>query len=214
MRMNLGECSLTGFIEKLADDSPAPGGGSVAALAGALSAALTVMVANLTLGREKYRQNWEAMEHVRASAYRLLERLKKLVDEDAQAYNQVAAAFKLPREDAAQKAARSRAIQAATRQAALVPMETLRTVSALAELVGQALGKGNPNCLTDAGVAGQLLRTAAKGAAYNVRINLSGIRDEHFTARLDGEVADLLANVAATADELEKLVEEDLQRKG
>lgn len=211
--MNLVEYSLSDFIAKLAGDSPAPGGGSVAALAGALSAALTMMVANLTLGREKYRQNWEAMERIRSSADQLLEKLKRLVDEDTQAYNQVVAAFKLPKEDAAQKAARSRAIQAATRQAARVPMETLRTVSALADLVARALEKGNPNCITDAGVAAQLLQAAARGAAYNVRVNLAGIRDEDFTAPLDGEVTDRLAKVAETTAGLDKLVAEGL-RKG
>ncbi len=208
--MNLVDLTLNEFVEKLAGDSPTPGGGSAAALAGGLGAALCSMAARLTLGREKYRDVWEEMERIRDASDKHSRRLLELMESDTEAYNQVMVAFKLPKEDQDQKIVRRQAIQRANIQAALVPMETLRRVADLVELVGEALDKGNPNCISDVGVAAQLIRASAMGAAYNVRINLSGTSDEDFSARLKTEVNELLARITNAHGRFDEMVEQDL----
>jgi formiminotetrahydrofolate cyclodeaminase len=196
------------FLDKLAEDSPAPGGGSVAALAAALASSLCAMVARLTLGRDRYRDAWSDMERVRDSADKRLRRFVELIDLDTEAYNRVIAAFRMPKETDDQVAARKEAIEAASKEAAQVPLETLRNVHKLVPLVGEVLSKGNPNCITDAGVAAQLTRAAALGAAYNVRINLSGIKDEPFSARLEKEVKESLNSIEKSVEEFGLVVEQ------
>ncbi len=208
--MKLVDLSLEEFARELGGDSPAPGGGSVAALAGALGAALCAMVASLTVGRKKYQDAWEDMENVRTRADDLSARLLSLVDKDTAAYSRVTAAFKLPKDDESQKEARKQALQAAFTEAASVPLETLRAVSQLAALAKTALDKGNTNCITDAGVAVQLMRAAANGAAYNVRINLGSLADESLAAELLAETKELMSRIEAEATELEGWVERDL----
>ena len=175
--MKLVDLSLDQFARELGGDSPAPGGGSVAALSGALGASLCAMVASLTVGRKKYQDVWEAMEKVRAQADDLSGRLLTLVDKDTEAYSRVTAAFKMPKDDEAQKEARKQAVQAAFAEAASVPLETLRAVSQLGGLARTALEKGNTNCITDAGVAVQLMRAAARGACYPLAHDPRGSRD-------------------------------------
>lgn len=201
--MKLAELSLKKFLVSLSGDSPAPGGGSASALAGALAASLCAMVARLTLGKEKYQGVWKEMERLRATADALSSRLLELVEEDSAAYNKVVAAFRIPKEA---KKAREEAIQSAFKEAASVPMETLRAVAGLVDLVKTALNQGNPNCLTDAGVSAQLVRAAANGAAYNVRINLPGIKDENFKAKLASETSQLLARIEASLTDVEKFL--------
>jgi formiminotetrahydrofolate cyclodeaminase len=208
--MNLVDLTLNEFVKKLAGDSPTPGGGSAAALAGGLGAALCSMVTRLTLGREKYRDVWEDMERIRDAADEHSRRLLELIESDTEAYNKVMAVFKLPKEDRDQKIVRQQAIQRAKIQAALVPMETLRTVADLVELVGEALDKGNPNCITDVGVAAQLIRASAMGAAYNVRINLSGSSDKDLSTRLKTEVNEFLARITNALERLDAMVEQGL----
>jgi methenyltetrahydrofolate cyclohydrolase len=205
--MKLMELRMKDFISTLSADSPAPGGGSVSALAGALSAALCAMVARLTLGKEKYRGAWEEMERLRDEADSLSSRLTDLVEEDSAAYNRVMAAFRIPKE---QQSAREDAVQSALKGAASVPMETLRVTAELLDLVKSALNQGNPNCLTDAGVAAQLMRAAANGAAYNVRINLAGIKDPDFRSRLSTETSRLLERIEDSVRDTERAFRERL----
>lgn len=202
---------LQEFLDKLAEDSPAPGGGSVAALAAALASSLCAMVARLTLGRDRYRDAWSDMERVRDAADKRLQQFVELMDLDTEAYNGVIAAFRMPKENDEQIAARKKAIEAANKEAAQVPLETLRNVHKLVPLVGEVLSKGNPNCLTDAGVAAQLTRAAALGAAYNVRINLSGIKDEPFSTRLEKEVNESLNSIEKSVEEFGLVVEQGLK---
>lgn len=154
-------------------------------MAGALSAALCAMVARLTVGKEKYQEVCKEMERVRDGADRLGSQLQELVEEDTAAYNLVVAAYRLPKDGGEQKAIRRQSIEEATKQAALVPLETLRKLAELVDLVAEVVDKGNPNGLTDAGVAAQLIRAAATGAAYNVRINVSGMAEKDFASRLE-----------------------------
>ena len=198
--MNLLESTLKQFVANLSADSPVPGGGSVSALAGALGAALCAMVARLTLGKEKYRRAWEEMERLRDSSDSLCSRLMDLVEEDSAAYAKVMAAYRIPKE-------REDAVQSALKEAASVPMETLRITATLRDLVKSALDRGNPNCLTDAGVAAQLIRAAAHGAAYNVRVNLSGIKDPDFCNGLSSETSQLLERLERSVTDLERAVQ-------
>jgi len=209
--MKLVELLTKEFVEKVASEAPAPGGGSVSALAGALAAALCAMVARLTLGKEKYRDTWQEMEHVRDSADALMHRLLDLVDEDTAAYNQVLIAFKLPKDTDAQRTARLAALQSATKKATAVPMKTLRSVAAVLSLAEAAVERGNPNCLSDAGVAAHLIRASASGAAYNVRINLSTLADQDFSAQMQLETAELLSKVMSSVAKLQEALNKRLR---
>ncbi len=208
--MKLADLAVSEFVRELASVSPAPGGGSVAALCGGLSAALCAMVARLTHGKEKYRAGWQAMEHLIQQADPLAERFIVLMDADTEAYNQVVAAMRLPRDTAEEKAARKTAIELANRKAAEVPLETLKNTLKLADNVKEAVEKGNANCITDAGTAAQLVRTAAYAAAYNVRINLAGIADPVFVANCRSEVNRILTSIKASIDAVEQKVDSAL----
>jgi formiminotetrahydrofolate cyclodeaminase len=208
--MRLTGLTLDQFIRLLASDAPAPGGGSVAAMAAALSAALCAMVARLTVDKEKYRDSRESMEKLRDKADELAGVFLELVEKDAEAYNEVTAALRLPKETDPQKTFRRKAIESATRQAAAVPLETLEHLSRVPEMVSEALLRGNPNCLTDAGVAVNLVRAAAAGAAYNVRINLSGMDDREAAESMSARTGELLVQVENDLKPLGKIVEEKL----
>ncbi len=208
--MSLVELSIGDFVQELASERPAPGGGSVASLAGALAAALCAMVGNLTVGRKKQEKAWPVMAKVRDKADALGAELLRLVDADTEAYNRVTNAYKLPKENKEQQAKRLTAIQAAIHGAAQVPLETLKALSQIPELARQALNLGNPNCLTDAGVAVQLIRAAAFGAAYNVRINAKGLKDQTEALNLLAETETTLQQILKEVRKLENKVEEGL----
>ncbi|MBI5606752.1 MAG: cyclodeaminase/cyclohydrolase family protein [Deltaproteobacteria bacterium] len=208
--MSLGELSIRDFVQELASEKPAPGGGSVAALAGALAAALCAMVGNLTVGRKNQEKAWPAMAKVRDEAEAIATELLRLVDADTEAYNRVTEAYRLPKENKEQQAKRLTAIQAAIYGAAQVPLKTLKTLSPLPELARQALELGNPNCLTDAGVAIQLVRAGAFGAAYNVRINAKGLKDQSQAMKLLAETERTLQRILKEVMKLEGVVEEKL----
>src|SRR5208283_2635620 len=163
--MRLTSLPVKEYVQRVANGSPTPGGGSVCALAGSLSAALCLMVAHHTLGREKYRNVWAEMQELSRSAGDLVSRSLELAERDAEAYDGVVSAFSLVQENETQKEARRESIEAAMKQAALVPTETLRAIAKLLSPVEEAIEKGNPNCLCDAAVAVQLIRAAAIGAA-------------------------------------------------
>jgi formiminotetrahydrofolate cyclodeaminase len=161
------------------------------------------MAAHLTLGREKYSDAWGVMEELSRSMEGLLSRSLKLAQQDADAYGNVMAAFKMGRGDKT----RTETIQAAMKQAALIPMETLRILARITDLVGDVIERGNPNCLCDAGVAVQLIRAATKGAAYNVRANLSKIDDRDFASRMQSEMTSLENNIEQVAGRFESFIE-------
>jgi len=161
----------TPFLDSLADGSPTPGGGSAAAYAGAMGAALVAMVARLTLGRKKYEEVQPQMQSVLDEAEALRLQLAKAVDEDAAAFEQVMAAFRLPKETEDQAAAREAAIQHATIRAAEVPLETARASVRVMELALQAAQLGNHNAISDAASGATLAQASLTSAGYNVRIN-------------------------------------------
>ncbi|HAL56471.1 MAG TPA: methenyltetrahydrofolate cyclohydrolase [Bacteroidetes bacterium] len=166
------------FLDELASSSPAPGGGSVSALAGAIGAALTSMVCRLTIGKKKYADVRQEMESVLQQSEELRMELSQLIDEDSIAFNNVMAAFGLPKETEGQQEARSAAIQEATKRATLVPLDVMRLSERALGLVRIVAERGNKNSITDAGVAALMLHAACEGAALNVRINLASLKDE------------------------------------
>ena len=192
---SLKDMKVDEFITELGSESPAPGGGSVAALCGSLGSALAHMVSNLTLGREKYKLNWETMQEIKEKSKRLSEEFITLMQEDTDAYNDVVAAFKLPKETQEEKNKRQEAIQEAMKQAARIPLKSLHSAEKTMNLAKKVVEQGNPNALTDAGAAAHMARSAAEIAAYNVRINLPGIRDENFRAECKKSVDDVLARI-------------------
>lgn len=174
----LTELTVAEFLEQLASGSPTPGGGAVASLAGALGAALVSMVCNLTIGRERYAATDAEARAIRDDATSLLEMLRAGVQRDADAYDRVLAAFKLPRETDDEKAARTEAIQSRTVDAATVPLEIAEASARVIDLAGRAVGKTNPNAASDLAVAALLAQAAIESAAENVEINLKSLKNE------------------------------------
>jgi glutamate formiminotransferase/formiminotetrahydrofolate cyclodeaminase len=199
--------TLSGFVASVASNAPVPGGGSVAAHVGALGAALAEMVAGLTIGRKKYAAVEPEMKALAAHAVTLGARLTALVREDADSYALVSAAYKLPKEPAGLAAARDAAVQAALMKAATVPLETARACVAVAKLAATCAQKGNANAVSDAGVAALLAEAACKGAAYNVRINVSSMSDPHAGRKLADEAAALVHECASAAIDAQSAVE-------
>jgi glutamate formiminotransferase/formiminotetrahydrofolate cyclodeaminase len=208
--MKLDQLTIQDFIKELASDAPTPGGGSIAALCGALGAALSEMVAGLTVGKEKYRKSWKSMTSVRRKASGLSERFLHLMQEDTDAYNAVTAAFQLPRSTDDEQTARRRQIQEAMKLAATVPLETMKSSLELAELGRLVVENGNKNAVTDAGAALQLARAAGIVASYNVLINLSSIRDKNYVLEKKEEVNRLLEEAENRIAEAEKVIHEAL----
>ena len=178
--MKLIEMKLKDFIDELSSDSPAPGGGSVAALAGALSSALSSMVCNLTIGKEKYKDVEYDMEKILDRVEDIRERFMELIDRDTEAFNRVMEAFKLPKNTEEEKKIRKEKIQDALKGAALVPLETARMCAEMIELCKEIAEKGNKNSITDVGVAAIMAKAGLESAILNVKINLKSINDEKF----------------------------------
>jgi len=169
--------SLTGFTAAVASAAPTPGGGSVAAYVGTLAAALTQMVAGLTVGKPKFAAVDAEMRAVLGESSALAAKLSDLVTRDADSYAAVSAAYKMPKEPEAATAARREAIAQALMGAARVPLETAQICLRVAQLAATAATQGNPNAVSDAGVAALLAEAACRGAAYNVRINVAALTD-------------------------------------
>lgn len=197
--------SVADFVRSVAAPTPTPGGGSVAALVGALAAALAGMVAGLTIGRPKYAAVDAEMRELADAAATLAASLMALGERDAVAYQSVLAAYKLPKAPAD---ARRTAIASALAAAAEVPLETARACAKVAELSARAAESGNPNAVSDAGVSALLAEAAARGAAYNVRINVSAMDDPAGGRHLAEEAQRLVAETARAAaratEEVEK----------
>jgi len=187
----LTDLKITEYLDKAAAGTAVPGGGSVAALNAALAAGLSEMVANLTIGKKGYESSEADMRDILYKATALRTKLTAAIDRDADAYSTVLAAFKLPKEPDEMKELRSRKIQEAFKQAALVPLEVARDAVKVMDLVGKAIISGNKNTVTDGAVAAMNARTAALAALYNVKINLTSIKDDEFVKTLTREVNEL-----------------------
>jgi methenyltetrahydrofolate cyclohydrolase len=169
--------SVGQLLQRLGSSDPAPGGGAAAAIAGALGAALVRMTANLTIGRPRLADVEDQARRIEARAANLGQRLAALGDADTAAFEQVSAAYKLPRDDDAQKAERSKAIQAALQGAAAVPLETMRLCADVLELAEEAAPLLNRAVISDVVVGAQLAQAGLESAALNVEINLAAMTD-------------------------------------
>ena len=188
---SLDKMNLREFCNETLSDSPAPGGGSVAALMGALGASLGGMVANLSAGKRGWDDKLEYFSEWAVKAQQLKDELLSLVDEDTAAFNRVMDAFALAKESAEEKAARSKAIEEATKYAAQIPLKVMETASKSYELLAEMAGKGNPASISDVGVGALATRACIEGAALNVRINLGQLKDEKFKMALANTVKEI-----------------------
>jgi len=207
--MSGGE-SVSGFIASVASSNPVPGGGSVAAHAGALAAALAQMVAGLTVGKKKYAAVDAEMKEAALRAAAVGNELAALVKRDAEAYAMVSEAYKLPKEPADAAAKRAESVASALVKAAEVPLETARAAVKVAELAALVAEKGNTNAVTDAGVAALLAHAAAQGAAYNVRVNVQAMDDKSKGQPLAREAEQLVKKARDLAAQTAAIVEKAL----
>ena len=208
--MKLIDLKMNEYLDILFSDAPAPGGGSVSALAGAQAAALMGMVANLTIGKKKYAEWEEDCKAAKVKAEDLYRRFAEAIDKDTEAYSLVAAAFKMPKETDEEKTARSKAIADGTIEATKVPFGVMQMADEGLAIVQEMLGKSNPNALSDLGVAVLNLMSCMKGAWLNVKINLPGVKDEELAAKFASEGKALIEKNEELARSLYKKVEESL----
>ncbi len=198
----LADMTVKAFVEETSRESPAPGGGTIAAAMGALGAALGTMVANLSAHKRGWDDRWNEFSIMASRGQQLIDRLMHLIDEDTDAFNQIMAAFSLPKATDDEKAARSAAIQSATQRAAEVPLETVKQASEVFDLCKAMAQQGNPASVSDAGVGALAARAAVRGAALNVRINAASLTDK--------TVADALISEAAAYEEQAELKEKEI----
>ena len=177
--MTWADVSLREFQDALASSAPTPGGGSAAGVALGQAAALAVMVSDLTLGNESFREGWAISEQVKTVAIQMLDDGLNLATEDSEAFDMVVDSFKLPKDTDQLKSERRDAIRSATLGAAEVPYRTAVSALRLLKLLPDLASKGNPNAASDAGVASLLASAALKGAIFNVEINLQSIPDDY-----------------------------------
>ena len=185
--------SINEFAKIVASESPVPGGGSIAALCGALSAALSEMVANLTVGKKKYAECKEEMTEIINEASLLREKLLNYIEEDSLAYNKVVEAYKLPKESEEEKVFRILKIEEGLKIAASVPLKVAETSFEIFPLVEAVVKRGNKSSVTDALVGAMMARTGVLSAVLNIRINLDSIKDDEFVKELKAK-ADFLEN--------------------
>ena len=189
--MNLVEQRVIDFVAATASKEPTPGGGAIAALTGATGAALAEMVANLTFGKKGYEEVQSEMEELQTKAEAIRNRMLELSQADADVFNIFMNALGLPKNTDEEKIARTAAIQQAYKDAAMVPFEIGELAYHIFDLAEQASRKGNQNLITDGIIAAINARAAVKAAFLNVRINLSGIKDEAFVANVTAKMNDI-----------------------
>jgi glutamate formiminotransferase / formiminotetrahydrofolate cyclodeaminase len=209
-KKSLVKMDVREFCNETLSDSPAPGGGSVAALMGALGASLGGMVANLSAGKRGWDDKLEYFSDWAVKAQQLKDELLSLVDEDTAAFNRVMDAFALPRESAEEKTARASAIQEYTERAAEVPLKVMETAAKSYELLSQMAGNGNPASISDVGVGALATRACIQGAAMNVRINLGQLKDEKFKSALRRKAQEICADSEMQFKKINEAVESKL----
>ncbi len=184
----LASSTVKDFLSELASSSPAPGGGSVAALSGALGAALSSMVCNLTIGKEKYENAQDEIKKVLRESEQLRKHLTKLIDKDTAAFNEVMQSLKMPKDTDEQKDKRRDALQNGYKIAAMVPFETAKTCEKVLDLAMVVAEKGNQNSITDAAISAYMANVGVQSAVLNVKINLGSIKDENFVEKIRKEL--------------------------
>ena len=200
--MKLAELKTAEFVDLLASDAPAPGGGSAAALEGALGAALTAMVCGLTVGKKKYAEFQELTEEAQKKATDLKARFVDVMDRDTEAFNVVSAAFGMPKETDEEKAARSAAIQKGLEGCTKTPFEMMELAVETLELTASILGKSNDSAASDLGVSALSLRSAIQGAWLNVLINIGSLKNKELAEDYRAKGETLLAKALPLADQI------------
>ena len=208
--MGVKDATVEQFLAAVAAPTPTPGGGSVSALAGALSAALCRMVAGLARGKTGYEGVESELAQIEARGTVIQGRLEALIDEDARAYEAVMVAMRMPKSSEKEKAARVDAMQAAYRKATEVPLETMEHCVEALELAEASVKKGNRSATTDAAVAILLAEAAIRGASLNCAVNLASIRDETFRSSTEDRVEQLLKRADEIGHEAMAVVTERL----
>jgi len=202
--------TLNDFADETASESPAPGGGSIAAYVGALGASLATMVANLSSHKKGWDERWEEFSNWAAKGQQYKNELVRLVDADTAAFNKIMEAFALPKTTAEEKTKRTEAIQQATKFAIEIPFKVMQTAAASMELVKAMATIGNPNSVSDAGVGALCIRSAVMGAFMNVRINASGYNDKDFVKDIIAKGNAIEAAVIAAEAEVLQIVNEKI----
>ena len=200
--MKLAELKTAEFVDLLASDAPAPGGGSAAALEGALGAALTAMVCGLTVGKKKYAEFQELAEEAQKKATDLKARFVDVMDRDTEAFNVVSAAFGMPKATDEEKAARSAAIQKGLEGCTKTPFEMMELAVETLELTASILGKSNDSAASDLGVSALSLRAAVQGAWLNVLINIGSLKNKELAEDYRAKGEALLAKALPLADQI------------
>jgi formiminotetrahydrofolate cyclodeaminase len=207
----LAELSIQDFSRVLGSDSPAPGGGSVAALSGALGADLVCMVCKLSIGKQGLEPFEKELSDTLSKAQQLSESLLERVDRDTEAFNGVMAAFKLPKSTDEEKKRRTETIQRSYREAVRSPLSVARECLEVLTLAARLLGKSNENALSDLGVASQQAYAGLEGAVMNVKINLPAIKDEAFKSETAAEVSLLIEKAHDLRNSVHSFVSEKLR---
>jgi len=206
----LASMSLTDFADETASESPAPGGGSISAYIGALGAALATMVANLSSHKKGWDERWEEFSNWAEKAEQYKSELIKLVDADTNAFNQIMVAFGLPKSTEEEKTARTKGIQAATKFAIEIPFKVMLASYAVMEVIKAMAEMGNPNSVSDAGVAALCARSAVMGAFMNVRINAKDFEDKGFVSDIISKGNDIQNKTIALEEEILKIVNDKI----
>jgi formiminotetrahydrofolate cyclodeaminase len=210
MSGKLTEKPVRSFLDELASSAPAPGGGSVAALAGALGAALISMVNNLTIGKEKYAGVQDDISALLKKSESLRKNLTDLLEEDVAVYTQLSQTMKMPRDTEEQKATRAKAMDRDLKAAADVPLRVAEACVSVMELCRPVAEKGNINAVSDVGVGILMAEAGLRSAALNVLINLSWIKDAQYVSETRKKLDTLLEGKPALRDEIYELVKSKL----
>jgi glutamate formiminotransferase/formiminotetrahydrofolate cyclodeaminase len=207
------DMNLKSFMDETASDSPAPGGGSVSAYMGALGVALGTMVANLSSHKRGWDDRWKEFSDWADKGKTIQNNLLHMVDEDTRAFNRILEVFSLPKKSAEEKKLRDIAIQEATKNATLIPLNVMEIAFAGFELISEMVEKGNPNSVSDAGVGAFALRSCIKGAFLNVKINASGLNDKDFVKSVIARGEDLEAKAVVAEEMILKNINSKISNK-
>jgi glutamate formiminotransferase/formiminotetrahydrofolate cyclodeaminase len=208
---SLLDLNLREFANELSIDSPAPGGGSTAALCGALSASLSSMVSNLTFGKKEYENVQKDVKELAVNAQSLKDEFLRAVDLDTMAFNKLMEAYRLPKKTEERKKERAQAVEEALKEATLVPFGVLEKSIEALDMAREIALKGNKNSLSDAGVAGLTAQAAAEGAYYNIKINLPNLQDNEFKSKIKKQAVSLKKKAVKLGDELREIIEKKLE---
>jgi glutamate formiminotransferase/formiminotetrahydrofolate cyclodeaminase len=205
-KKKLVDMNLVAFADETASESPAPGGGSIAAYAGAMGVALGTMVANLSSHKVGWDHRWKEFSDWAEQGQKIKDKLLFLVDEDTNAFNKIMDAFSLPKTTDEEKSTRTKAIQDATKYAIEIPFEVMKTAYSALPMIKEMAANGNPNSVSDAGVGALCIRTAVFGAYLNVKINASGLKDKEYLTSIMNQVEEIKLNTEKLEQEILDIV--------